>query len=502
MKKILVVPQISSKSVGGHVLLQKDSGFNLLVNMFKHLTDELDIHWVFPFDLVDSDIENMEQLTALLNVKEENISIIAHTFTNAKAERMNFQINFWDWFKKKRVSSFDYVFVAEPTHVLNYKEVFPDAKIITYNSWLAFKTMPNIHLRQFEGMCAADLTLVNSNYTISQILDFYKEYPDVLKLNIRKLEPSFDSKLKQNCQLKTMKNNKMGIIYNHRLSEDPYYATAFKYLVEVMKGLESVIGTNNMPDVYLTNPSGKSTEMLKQLPYYFKAVEFATQNEYNEFLRSKQVFVHLNTFFDSEGMWSMSTVEAAVNGNICLLPKKYGYAEIFEPTYHGYCDDVSEMINKLIVIYGCAKDDGFDKNVYSTRKVLQYDGIAMAYKLYGMINELLSEGKLVHKPWGSFEVLSHEHNRWVKYLHIKKGSSLSLQKHKYRDEHWIVVEGECVAVVGDEELTMKAGECCYIKKDKVHSIHAQTDVTILEYASGELVHEADIERLADKYGRN
>ena len=46
-----------------------------------------------------------------------------------------------------------------------------------------------------------------------------------------------------------------------------------------------------------------------------------------------------------------------------------------------------------------------------------------------------------HRPWGWFESLILGNGFQVKRICVKPGAALSLQSHKYRSEHWIVVEG-------------------------------------------------------------
>ena len=47
-----------------------------------------------------------------------------------------------------------------------------------------------------------------------------------------------------------------------------------------------------------------------------------------------------------------------------------------------------------------------------------------------------------HRPWGWFESLTIDEKFQVKKIHVHPGASLSLQSHKYRAEHWIVVSGD------------------------------------------------------------
>lgn len=67
----------------------------------------------------------------------------------------------------------------------------------------------------------------------------------------------------------------------------------------------------------------------------------------------------------------------------------------------------------------------------------------------GSSSNFLSEWKqpITQRVWGNYRVL-YEHSTFglstkVKELVVEPGQSLSLQKHKYRNEFWHVVEGHC-----------------------------------------------------------
>lgn len=342
-KKMLVIPQVSCKSIEGKVLFMNDSGIVFLKNMFKEMANEFDIHYAFAFDVLNSDVQYYYMLQSFLACKMIHFDYY-HSYTNAKLERLNFNVDFYKKLSEKY--NFDYIFVAEPTHVVNIKALFPNAFIITYNSWLAFKNMKEIHLRQFEGMCAADLTLVNSKYTVDEIKRYYHKNDELKNMNIKVMNPAHYVENVKN--IKKYDGNELGIIYNHRLSTDVYYSKAFENLCKVLQIVEDKIGYENMPKVYLTNPSEKSINV--DLKEYMVVVDLNDQRAYHEFLESNKVLIHLNTFFESEGMWSMSTIESAITGNICLLPKKFGYAEMFSSMYPGYCDDVVDMAERLVTI--------------------------------------------------------------------------------------------------------------------------------------------------------
>jgi len=52
------------------------------------------------------------------------------------------------------------------------------------------------------------------------------------------------------------------------------------------------------------------------------------------------------------------------------------------------------------------------------------------------------------RSWGYYRVLHDVSGTQVKELTIDPGKSLSLQQHKYRNEHWLVTEGKCAVFNG------------------------------------------------------
>lgn len=328
---ILWIPQISSLSSDGKVLLNKDSNIAVLRNLKEsRLCIDNNIVVAFEFSSLNCVIDDE---LARFDLVFDNTRM----FTNAYLERMNFNV---DFFKQlKAMYNFDVVFINEPTKVLAIKSIFTDSKIVTYNHWLAFRNMPQLELRQFEGMANADICFVNSDFTISQINDYYKKYGFSKNINLIKAQPTFCGDV---CDIK--QNKSKAFIYNHRLSSDIYYKKAFKSLCNICDIIESKIGVNDMPIIYFTNPSGKKIDFKRP---YFKTIDLPTQKEYCDFLKSNNIIGHINTFFDSYGMWSMSTVDCGITGNVCFLPNKFGYAEIFNEDYVGYCNNEEEMAEKI-----------------------------------------------------------------------------------------------------------------------------------------------------------
>ncbi len=111
--------------------------------------------------------------------------------------------------------------------------------------------------------------------------------------------------------------------------------------------------------------------------------------------------------------------------------------------------------------------------------------------------------KTVERPWGSYTVLEKGDRYKIKRVVLKPKAKLSLQLHRRRSEHWVVVSG--VAKVTREEETYLAytNESTYIPVNTKHRLENPEDVPlqIIEVQNGEYLEEDDIERFADDYGR-
>jgi len=108
-----------------------------------------------------------------------------------------------------------------------------------------------------------------------------------------------------------------------------------------------------------------------------------------------------------------------------------------------------------------------------------------------------------HRPWGHYKVLENSAHRKIKTIFVESGKRLSLQKHKHRSEFWLVASGCGLVRVGDEEISLTAGNSVVIPKDTVHRVSNEGDETLVfvEIQVGDYLEEDDIIRLDDDYGR-
>ncbi|WP_305856210.1 mannose-1-phosphate guanylyltransferase/mannose-6-phosphate isomerase [Balneatrix alpica] len=110
----------------------------------------------------------------------------------------------------------------------------------------------------------------------------------------------------------------------------------------------------------------------------------------------------------------------------------------------------------------------------------------------------------VYRPWGYYESLASGEGFQVKRIIVHPNQRLSLQRHKYRAEHWIVVRGSATVTCGERIFTLNVNESTYIPQTAIHRLEnkGSQDLEIIEIQSGSYLGEDDIERLEDVYGRS
>ncbi|MEW6325083.1 MAG: sugar phosphate nucleotidyltransferase, partial [Nitrospirota bacterium] len=107
------------------------------------------------------------------------------------------------------------------------------------------------------------------------------------------------------------------------------------------------------------------------------------------------------------------------------------------------------------------------------------------------------------RPWGSFAVLEEGPHFKVKRLVVNPRSRLSLQMHRRRSEHWVVVSGRARVTRGHRSFDLRENESAYIPRLTRHRIEnrAARPLEIIEVQSGPYLGEDDIVRFSDDYRR-
>ena len=119
-------------------------------------------------------------------------------------------------------------------------------------------------------------------------------------------------------------------------------------------------------------------------------------------------------------------------------------------------------------------------------------------------NEKVQYHPTVYRPWGSFEVLLTKKNYQLKRLKINPKQKISYQKHRYRSEHWIVVNGSACITKNNKIYNLKKNQSIDIPKGAKHRVENKKSkpLVIIEIQSGDRLLENDIIRFEDIYNRN
>ncbi len=108
-----------------------------------------------------------------------------------------------------------------------------------------------------------------------------------------------------------------------------------------------------------------------------------------------------------------------------------------------------------------------------------------------------------YRPWGNYKNFFKGKNFLLKELTVNKKSSISLQKHYHRAEHWTVTEGKPKITIGKKTFFKNINESVFIPKGSIHRIENvfNEPVKIIEAQLGDILKETDIIRYEDIYGR-
>ena len=114
-----------------------------------------------------------------------------------------------------------------------------------------------------------------------------------------------------------------------------------------------------------------------------------------------------------------------------------------------------------------------------------------------------NEHKKIHRPWGNYTSIEEDKSWKVKKIVVKPKSSLSLQMHHHRAEHWVIVKGTAEVEINDQKLILSENQSTYIPLGAKHRLTnpGSINLVLIEVQSGNYLGEDDIIRFEDSYGR-
>lgn len=163
--------------------------------------------------------------------------------------------------------------------------------------------------------------------------------------------------------------------------------------------------------------------------------------------------------------------------------------------------------NKLVTSIGVS-----DLMIVDTRDALLVAEKNASLKVNEIVKILKSRSRSEHvvnpicyKPWGWFINLdgSDFSGHRVKKLCVYPGYRLSLQSHKERSEHLIIVEGKARVQLGDDFHILDVNKSIYIPRGVIHRMEniGEGNLQFIETQIGNYLGEDDIIRYEDDFGR-
>lgn len=114
-----------------------------------------------------------------------------------------------------------------------------------------------------------------------------------------------------------------------------------------------------------------------------------------------------------------------------------------------------------------------------------------------------SMSQVIERPWGTYEVLLEGPFFKIKKIVMNPRSSISLQYHNHRSEHWIVVQGQVSVQLNNDFFVLNQNQSTYIPLSSLHRLTNESNdfAVIIEVQCGQYLGEDDIVRVEDIYGR-
>ena len=159
-------------------------------------------------------------------------------------------------------------------------------------------------------------------------------------------------------------------------------------------------------------------------------------------------------------------------------------------------------------------DESFDyaileksKNICAIKLNISWSDLGNWYEISNIYknnrSKYFKKNNVFYRPWGKYINLFSGKNFLVKELVVNSKSSISLQKHKHRSEHWTIASGKPEITINKRKFFKNVNETVFIPQGAIHRIEnpSKKPVKIMEIQTGPILKETDIIRYKDIYGR-
>ena len=152
-------------------------------------------------------------------------------------------------------------------------------------------------------------------------------------------------------------------------------------------------------------------------------------------------------------------------------------------------------------------DDGRLSNILTKEQMhallLQDISADLSYD-FSTLDESIVDTEVFRRPWGFYKTTVYNDFYQAKVISVKPGGKLSLQSHRHREEHWVVVHGKGTVQIDGTFVNVSTGSSVFLPKGCRHRVtntDAKENLIISEIQIGDYLGEDDIIRYEDIYGR-
>ena len=373
-------------------------------------------------------------------------------------------------------------------------------QFINFGGWTLFeKTLQRIKSSTF------DYPIISTNLTYVNLVRKY-----LLKCKIKKfkiiLEPS-------------KKNTAPAILTSALLKEIPHdqsmiFFSADHLIKKKDRFNKSIISNKkylNENNIFIFGI--KPTSPSSEYGYFLTKKISRNINKVDKFIEKPNIN-KAKKIIKKNGYWN-SGMFFARKDSILNNFKKY------QPQIFKLCNDA---VNKSIIhknVYHLnkhsfkkLKEKSFDyaileksKNINGIKLNIPWSDLGSWKEISNIFNKNKSKyfkkSNVFYRPWGKYINLYSGNGFLVKELVLNPMSSISLQKHKHRSEHWTITSGKPIITINKKKFFKNINETAFIPKGAIHRVENpfKKPVKIMEIQTGAILKETDIIRYQDVYGR-
>jgi len=373
-------------------------------------------------------------------------------------------------------------------------------QFIDFGGWTLFeKTLQRIKNSIF------DYPIISTNFTYVQLV---KKYLTKYKIN------------KYRIILEPLKKNTAPAILSSSLMEDmplnqPMVFFPADHLIEKIDQFNNSINSNvkyldeNNIFIFGIKPTSASSQygyfltkkISGKLNKIIKFVEKPNLNKAKKILKKK-------------GYWNSGIIFARKDSIINNFKK-------YQPAILKYClhsVNKSKIYKNVYYLnktsFKKIKEISFDYAILEKSKNINVIKLNIPWSDLGSWNEISNmfrknkskyykKNNVFYRPWGKYINLYSGKGFLVKELVVNPKSSISLQKHKHRSEHWTITSGRPKITINNKKFFRNINETTFVPQGALHRIENPFNkpVKIMEVQLGSILKETDIVRYKDVYGR-